>query len=74
MLKHKIYTGSESQNLKKTAEKAVLMLKLQHVDDKIQKIQNNIQNNSNNEKDFVLLNNLIKIKNKISIMVGRTSF
>jgi hypothetical protein len=50
------------------------MLKLQHVDDKIQKIQNNIQNNSNNEKDFVLLNNLIKIKNKISIMVGRTSF
>jgi hypothetical protein len=74
VLKHKIYTGSESQNLKKTAEKAVLMLKLQHVDDKIQKIQNNIQNNSNNEKDFVLLNNLIKIKNKISIMVGRTSF
>lgn len=50
------------------------MLKLQHVDDKIQKIQNNIQKDSNNAKDFVLLNNLIKIKNKISIMVGRTSF
>ena len=36
-LKHKIYTGSESHNLKKTTEKAVLMLKLQHVDEKIQK-------------------------------------
>jgi DNA primase len=73
-LKHKIYTGSESHNLKKTTEKAVLMLKLQHVDDKIQKIQNKIQNSSIKETDFVLLNNLIKIKNKISILVGRTSF
>ena len=73
-LKHKIYTGSESNNLKKTTEKAVLMLKLQHVDDKIQKIQNKIQNSSIKETDFVLLNNLIKIKNKISILVGRTSF
>jgi hypothetical protein len=50
------------------------MLKLQHVDDKIQKIQNKIQNSSIKETDFVLLNNLIKIKNKISILVGRTSF
>ena len=74
MLKHKIYTGSESHNLKKTTEKAVLMLKLQHVDDKIQKIQNKIQNSSIKETDFVLLNNLIKIKNKISILVGRNSF
>ena len=73
-LKHKIYTGSESHNLKKTTEKAVLMLKLQHVDEKIQKIQNKIQNSSIQKTDFVLLNNLIKIKNKISILVGRTSF
>ena len=50
------------------------MLKLQHVDDKIQKIQNKIQNSSIQKTDFVLLNNLIKIKNKISILVGRTSF
>ena len=50
------------------------MLKLQHVDDKIQKIQNKIQNSSIKETDFVLLNNLIKIKNKISLLVGRTSF
>ena len=50
------------------------MLKLQHVDDKIQKIQNKIQNSSIKETDFVLLNNLIKIKNKISILVGRNSF
>ena len=63
-----------SNVLKKTTEKAVLMLKLQHVDDKIQKIQNKIQNSSIKETDFVLLNNLIKIKNKISILVGRTSF
>ena len=34
-LRHKIYTSIESQNLKKTAEKSVLMLKLQHVEDEI---------------------------------------
>ena len=33
MLKHKIYTSVESENLKKTAEKSILMLKAQHVED-----------------------------------------
>ena len=72
-LRHKIYTNIESQNLKKTAEKSVLMLKLQHVNDEIKIIQAKIQNNNADNKDISLLNNLIKIKNKISILVGRNS-
>ena len=72
-LRHKIYTNIESQNLKKTAEKSVLMLKLQHVHDEIKIIQTKIQNSNAGEKDISLLNNLIKIKNKISILVGRNS-
>ena len=74
VLKHKIYTGRENQNLKKTAEKAVLILKLQHVESKIKIIQKEIKEKTAEDSDFMLLNNLIKIKNKISLKVGRSSF
>jgi len=49
------------------------MLKLQHVHDEIKIIQAKIQNSNADNKDISLLNNLIKIKNKISILVGRNS-
>ncbi len=74
VLRHKIYTGRENQNLKKTAEKAVLILKLQHVESKIKLIQQEIKEQNTKDEDFMLLNNLIKIKNKISLKIGRSSF
>tara|TARA_B100001287_G_scaffold108920_1_gene91767 strand:- start:231 stop:1817 length:1587 start_codon:yes stop_codon:yes gene_type:complete len=71
--RHKIYTNVESQNLKKTAEKSVLMLKAQHLEEEIYSIQTKIKSNTAESKDIALLNNLIKIKNKISKLVGRSS-
>jgi len=71
--RHKIYTNVESQNLKKTAEKSVLMLKAQHLEEEIYSIQTKIKSNTAKSKDIALLNNLIKIKNKISKLVGRSS-
>ena len=71
--RHKIYTNVESQNLKKTAEKSVLMLKAQHLEEEIYSIQTKIKSNTAQSKDISLLNNLIKIKNKISKLVGRSS-
>lgn len=71
--RHKIYTNVESQNLKKTAEKSVLMLKAQHLEEEIYSIQTKIKSNTAESKDISLLNNLIKIKNKISKLVGRSS-
>ncbi len=71
--RHKIYTNVESQNLKKTAEKSVLMLKAQHLEEEIYSIQTKIKSNTAESKDITLLNNLIKIKNKISKLVGRSS-
>ena len=72
--RHKIYTSVESENLKKTAEKSILMLKAQHVEEEITMIQAKIKSNSAKHEDITLLNNLIKIKNKISNLVGRTGF
>ena len=72
--RHKIYTSNESQNLKKTAEKAILMLKSQHVEEEINAIQTKIKSNSAETKDITLLNSLIKVKNKISNLVGRSGF
>ena len=71
--RHKIYTNVKSQNLKKTAEKSVLMLKAQHLEEEIYSIQTKIKSNTAESKDITLLNNLIKIKNKISKLVGRSS-
>lgn len=72
--RHKIYTSNESQNLKKTAEKAILMLKSQHVEEEITAIQTKIKSNLAETKDITLLNSLIKVKNKISNLVGRSGF
>ena len=72
--RHKIYTNNERQNLKKTAEKSILMLKAQHVEEEIHSIQTKIKSNSAETKDITLLNSLIKVKNKISNLVGRTGF
>ena len=72
--RHKIYTSVESENLRKTAEKSILMLKAQHVEEEIAMIQAKIKSNSAKHEDITLLNNLIKIKNKISNLVGRTGF
>ena len=71
--KHKIYTGRESQNLRKTAEKAVLTLKLQHVEIKIQLIQKKIKNNNSEIDELNILKSLIMIKNQIAIKIGRSS-
>ena len=72
--RHKIYTSNESQNLKKTTEKSILMLKSQHVEEEINTIQTKIKSNTAETQDITLLNNLIKIKNKISNLVGRSGF
>ena len=50
------------------------MLKAQHVEEEITMIQAKIKSNSAKHEDINLLNNLIKIKNKISNLVGRTGF
>tara|TARA_B110000438_G_scaffold64570_1_gene65086 strand:+ start:6407 stop:8293 length:1887 start_codon:yes stop_codon:yes gene_type:complete len=71
--KHKIYTGRESQNLRKTAEKAVLTLKLQHVEIKIQLIQKKIKNNNSEIDELNMLKSLIMIKNQIALKIGRSS-
>ena len=52
----------------------LLILKLQHVESKIKLIQQEIKEQNTKEEDFMLLNNLIKIKNKISLKIGRSSF
>ena len=71
--RHKIFTGRESDKLKKTTIKAVLSLKLAHLEDTIKGIQKRLKNNSANEKDFETLKNLIDIKKKISDNIGRGS-
>jgi DNA primase len=72
-IKHKIYTGRENHDLRKTAEKAVLALKLQHVESKIQIIQKNIKENTTEADELNMLKNLIMIKNQISLKIGRSS-
>ena len=61
-IKHKIYTGRENHDLRKTAEKAVLALKLQHVESKIQIIQKKIKENTTEADELNMLKNLIMIK------------
>jgi len=72
-IKHKIYTGRENHDLRKTAEKAVLALKLQHVESKIQIIQKKIKENTTEADELNMLKNLIMIKNQISLKIGRSS-
>ena len=50
------------------------MLKSQHVEEEINTIQTKIKSNTAETQDITLLNNLIKIKNKISNLVGRSGF
>jgi len=50
------------------------MLKSQHVEEEINAIQTKIKSNSAETKDITLLNSLIKVKNKISNLVGRSGF
>ena len=69
--KHKIYTGIEKNNLKKTAEKAILSLKLQHIEFNIQLIQNKMKSNTIESKEISLLKNLIEIKKQIAAKIGR---
>ena len=73
VIKHKIYTGRENHNLRKTAEKSVLALKLQHVESKIQMIQKKIKENISEADELNMLKNLIMIKNQISLKIGRSS-
>jgi DNA primase len=72
-IKHKIYTGRENHDLRKTAEKAVLALKLQHVESKIQIIQKKIKENTTEANELNMLKDLIMIKNQISLKIGRSS-
>lgn len=69
--RHKIYTGIEKNNLKKTAEKAILSLKLQHIEFNIEAIQNKMKSVEINIDDISLLKNLIEIKKKIASKIGR---
>jgi hypothetical protein len=69
--RHKIYTGVEKNNLKKTAEKAILSLKLQHIEFNIEAIQNNMKSGEITIDDISLLKNLIEIKKKIASKIGR---
>ena len=69
--RHKIYTGVEKNNLKKTAEKAILSLKLQHIEFNIEAIQNKMKSGEITIDDISLLKNLIEIKKKIASKIGR---
>tara|TARA_B100000902_G_scaffold283680_1_gene269661 strand:+ start:702 stop:2603 length:1902 start_codon:yes stop_codon:yes gene_type:complete len=67
---HKIFTGRESHNMRKTTEKAILSLKKSHLDLAILKLQENI-NNSNEQAIMKKISDLTQIRTHIAKILGR---
>ena len=57
--------------MQKTIEKAILALKKGIVDFKIYSLQKKMGNSELSEKEILQLNNLVKLKTKISKFLGR---
>ena len=69
--RHKIYTGLESQKMKKTTEKAILSLKKGIVDLEIANLQKDIKEGTIEVEGIKKLSELTKIKTQISKLLGR---
>ena len=70
-LQHKIGTVREIEKMKKTTEKAILSLKKEHVNIKINNLRKNIEDGGFSNDDIKELNRLTKIKTEISKVLGR---
>lgn len=69
--RHKIYTGLESQKMKKTTEKAILSLKKGIVELEIAKLQKEIKEGTIEAEEIIKLKELTKIKTQIAKLLGR---
>jgi len=69
--RHKIYTGLESQKMKKTTEKAILSLKKGIVDLQIANLQKEIKEGTIEGEGIKKLSELTKIKTQIAKLLGR---
>ena len=69
--RHKIYTGLESQKMKKTTEKAILSLKKGIVDLEIANLQKEIKEGTIGVEEIMKLKELTKIKTQIAKLLGR---
>ncbi len=69
--RHKIYTGLESQKMKKTTEKAILSLKKGIVDLEIANLQKEIKEGTIEAEGIKKLSELTKIKTQIAKLLGR---
>ena len=69
--RHNIITGREDEKLYKITEKAILSLKTGIVNLQISELQLQLQNGNINEKEMLRLNELTKIKTRISKLLGR---
>ena len=69
--RHKIYTGLESQKMKKTTEKAILSLKKGIVDLEIANLQKEIKEETIEAEGIKKLSELTKVKTQIAKLLGR---
>lgn len=63
--KHNIFTRNELDKIKKTTQKAILLLKLFYVSQRIKKIQLLLKNETAKNPDLKMLTSLMKIKKEI---------
>ena len=68
---HKILTGRENEKMQKTIEKAILALKKGIVGFKIYSLQKKMKDSELSKNEILQLNNLVKLKTKISKFLGR---
>ena len=68
---HKILTGRENEKMQKTIEKAILALKKGIVGFKIYILQKKMKDSELSKNEILQLNNLVKLKTKISKFLGR---
>ncbi len=70
--RHKIFTEKESDKLKQTVIKAILSLKIQHLEQRIVVLQNKLKGGSVEKIDIEDLKNLLEIKREIYGKLGRS--
>ena len=70
--RHRIFTEKESDKLKQTAVKAILSLKIQHLEQRIVALQNKLKGGSVEKIDIEDLKNLLEIKREIYGKLGRS--
>ena len=70
-VKSKIHQSINILKISKTTEKAILSLKKEHVNIKINNLRKNIEDGGFGDDDIKELNRLTKIKTEISKVLGR---